>query len=86
MYVLNGSLACLEGNGSTAAWTIPLTNLSNSSSWVHQNPTLKGSAPGVFASFGGSPLGDVAAFAPNGGLVFDSDTFAIFTCNWIGLR
>jgi len=82
MYVLNGSLACLEGNGSNATWTIPLNNLSNSTSWSYENPTMTGPQPGVYAGLGGYAYGDIAVFDPNSGLVFVSDSSALFTYNY----
>ena len=81
MYILNGSLACLQSNGSIGTWTISLKNLSNSTSWVHQDSTLTGPKPGIFPNLGGSSFGDVADYDPNSGLVFISDTAAIFTYN-----
>jgi hypothetical protein len=82
MYILNGSLACLAADGSIGTWTISLNNLSNSSSWVHEDPTLTGPEPGIFAGLGGSPYGDIAAYDPNSGLVFVSDASAIFSYNY----
>ena len=82
MYVLNGSLACLQSNGSTGTWTIPLTNLSNSSNWVYEDPTLTGPVPGTFPGLGGSSFGNISAYDPNSGLVFVSDSSAIFTYNY----
>jgi hypothetical protein len=82
MYTLNGSLACLKGDGSTATWTISLNNLSNPSSWVYENPTMTGPQPGVFPLLGGSSYGNIAAYDPNTGLVFISDSSALFTYNY----
>ncbi len=82
MYILNGSLACLQGNGSIATWTIPLTNLSNTSSWMHEDPTLTGPEPGIFLGRGGSSYGNIAAYDPNSALVFVSDGSSIFTYNY----
>lgn len=82
MYILNGSLACGLGNGSVATWTISLNNISNSSSWVHEDPTLTGPQPGVFLGFGGSSYANTAAYDPNTGLVFVSDSSDIFTYNY----
>jgi len=76
MYITGGSLACVEGNQSQNTWTISLNNLSNSSSWVHADPTLVGPLPG---SNGGFTYGNVADYDPNSGLVFLSDTAAIYT-------
>ena len=76
MYFTVGSLACVEGNQSQNTWTISLNNLSNSSSWVHADPTLVGPLPG---SNGGFTYGNVADYDPNSGLVFLSDTAAIYT-------
>jgi hypothetical protein len=83
LYILNGSLACLQSNGSIATWTIPLTNLSNSSSWVREDPTLTGPEPGVFLGLGGSSYGNIAAYDPNSALVFVSDGSSIFTYNYL---
>jgi Big-like domain-containing protein len=79
MYVLNGSLACQLGRGSTATWSISLNNLSNASSWVHEDATLTGPKPG---SDGGAAYGNVAAYDPNSGLVFVSDALAIYTYSY----
>jgi Bacterial Ig-like domain (group 2) len=79
MYILNGSAACRQSNGSTATWTISLNNLSNASSWVHEDVTLTGPKPG---SNGGAPYGNVAAYDPNTGLVFLSDSEAIYSYNF----
>jgi hypothetical protein len=82
MYILNGSLACLEGDGSNATWTIPLNSLSNSTSWSYENPTMTGPQPGVFPGLGGYAYGDIAVYDPNSGLVFVSDTSALFTYDY----
>jgi hypothetical protein len=79
MMILNGSLACYLGHGSNNTWTISLNNLSNSSSWVHEDPTLTGPKPG---NFGQASLGDIAAYDPNSGLVFVSDNNALYTYNY----
>jgi hypothetical protein len=81
MYVLNGSLACQQSGGSTATWSISLNNLSNSSSWIYENPTMTGPQPGIFNGLGGSSYGNIAAYDTNTGLVFVSDSSAIFTYN-----
>ncbi|MGC1606033.1 MAG: hypothetical protein WA748_10930 [Candidatus Acidiferrum sp.] len=82
MYIIDGALACGEGHGSTATWTIWLENLSNSSSWVYENPSMAGPQPGVFPLLGGSSLGSIAVYDPNSGLVFASDSSALFTYNY----
>jgi hypothetical protein len=82
MYILNGSLACGLGNGSVATWTIPLNNISSSSSWVHEDPTLTGPEPGTFIGFGGSSYGNIAAYDPNSGLVFVNDGASIYTYSY----
>jgi Bacterial Ig-like domain (group 2) len=82
MYILNGALACLLSQGSTATWTISLNSLSNASSWVHEDPTLTGPQPGVFPLLGGSSYGNIATYDPSTGLVFVSDGSAIFTYNY----
>jgi hypothetical protein len=82
MYILNGSTACQLGGASIATWTISLNNLSNSSSWIYENPTLTGPQPGIYPGLGGSPYGNIAAYDPNTGLVFVSDNSAIFTYNY----
>lgn len=82
MYAINGSLACGEGHGSNATWTIPLNNLSNSTSWSYENPTMTGPQPGVFPGLGGDAYGGIAVYDPNSGLVFVSDTSALFTYNY----
>ncbi len=38
MMILDGSLACIAGDGSSNTWTIPLNNVSDSTSWVHEDP------------------------------------------------
>jgi hypothetical protein len=82
MYMINGSLACLQGNGSNATWTIPLNNLSNSTSWSYENPTMTGPQPGVYPGLGGDAYGGIAVYDPNSGLVFVSDSSALFTYNY----
>jgi hypothetical protein len=82
MYILNGSLACGNGYGSLATWTIPLNNLSNSTSWVYENPSMTGPQPGVFPQLGGSSYGNIAVYDPNTDLVFVSDSSALFTYNY----
>jgi len=79
MFIEGGSVACLLGNQSRNTWTIPLNNLSNSSSWVHMNPTLIGPLPG---GAGGFTYGNVADYDPNSGLVFLSDSAAIYSYNY----
>jgi len=79
MYITGGALACLFGDGSQNTWTISLNDLSNSSSWVHANPTLVGPLPG---SNGGFTFGNVADYDPNSGLVFVSDSAAIYSYNF----
>ncbi len=76
MLILNGSLACTQGDGSSNTWTIGLNNLSNSSSWVHEDPTLTGTKPNAD---GNEPYGNVSAYDPNSGLVFVADSSAIYT-------
>jgi hypothetical protein len=82
MYVIDGALACAQGNGSTATWTISLNGLSNSSVWTYMNSSMNGPQPGVFPLLGGSPLGTIAVYDPNSGLVFASDSSALFTYNY----
>ncbi len=53
-----------------------LNNLSNSSSWVHEDPTLTGTKPNAD---GNEPYGNVSAYDPNSGLVFVADSSAIYT-------
>jgi hypothetical protein len=79
MFIEGGSLACLLGNESQNTWTISLNNLSNASQWLHINPTLVGPLPG---SDGGYGYGNVAAYDPNTGLVFLSDSASIYTYNF----
>ena len=79
MFVEGGALACGQGNQSRGTWTISLNNLSNASSWVYENPTLVGSLPG---SNGGYTYGNIADYDPNSGLVFVSDSAAIYTYNF----
>jgi hypothetical protein len=79
MYITGGSLACGLGNQSLNTWTISLNNLSNASSWVHANPTVVGPLPG---SSGGSTYGNVADYDQNSGLVFLSDSAAIYSYNF----
>ena len=73
LMILDGSLACIQGDGSSNTWTIPLSNISSSTSWVHEDPTLSGTKPN---SDGDGPYGNVAAYDPNSGLVFVSDSEA----------
>src|SRR5215469_14122530 len=79
MFVEGGSLACAQGDQSQGTWTVSLNNLSNASSWVHENPTLVGPLPG---SSGGFTYGNVADYDPNSGLVFVSDSGAIYSYNY----
>ncbi len=79
MMILDGSLACINGDGSNNTWTIPLSGLSNASAWVHEDPTLTGTKPN---NDGNGPYGNVAAYDPNSGLVFVSDSEAIYTYNY----
>jgi hypothetical protein len=76
MMIFDGSLACIQGDGSSNTWTIGLSNLSNSSSWVHEDPTMTGTKPNAD---GNGPYGNVAAYDPNSGLVFVADASAIYT-------
>jgi Bacterial Ig-like domain (group 2) len=80
MYVLDGSLACLEGDGSTGTWTISLSSLSNSSNWVNENLTMTGANPATEP--GGDAYGNIADYDPNSGLVFISDASSIFTYDY----
>jgi hypothetical protein len=77
MFIEGGSLACLEGDQSQNTWTISLSNLSDSSTWIHQNP-----APPLPGSDGGITYGNVAGYDPNSGLVFLSDSSAIYSFNY----
>jgi Bacterial Ig-like domain (group 2) len=79
MMILDGSLACINGDGSDNTWTIPLKNLSDSSAWVNENPTLTGPIPN---GDGNEPYGNVAAYDPNSGLVFVADSASIYTYNY----
>ena len=79
MMIFDGSLACTQGQGSANTWTIPLANLSNSSSWVHEDPTMSGTKPNNDAN---GPYGNIAAYDPNSGLVFVSDSEALYTYNY----
>ena len=76
LMILDGSLACIQGDGSSNTWTIPLSNISSSTSWVHEDPTLSGTKPNAD---GDGPYGNVAAYDPNSGLVFVSDSEALYT-------
>jgi Bacterial Ig-like domain (group 2) len=76
MIIFDGSLACIQGDGSSNTWTIPLSNLSNSTSWLHEDPTLTGTKPNAD---GDGPYGNIAAYDSNSGLVFVSDSEAIYT-------
>jgi len=78
MYILNGSLACNVGNGSGATWTIPLNNLSNSTSWVYENSTMTGPQPNDNDAYG-----TIAVYDPNSGLVFVSDNSSLYTYNYL---
>jgi hypothetical protein len=77
--ILDGSLACIAGDGSSNTWTIPLNNVSDSTSWVHEDPTLAGTKPN---SDGNGPYGNIAAYDPNSGLVFVADTESLYTYNY----
>src|SRR5579862_9921863 len=79
MYIEGGSVACLLGDQSQNTWTIPLSGLSSSTSWVHENPTISGPTPG---SDGGFTYGNIADYDPNSGLIFLSDSAAIYTYNY----
>ncbi len=79
MMIFDGSLACTQGDGSSNTWTIPLSNLSNSSSWVHEDLTLAGTKPNAD---GNEPYGNVSAYDSNSGLVFVADSSAIYTYNY----
>jgi hypothetical protein len=81
MFILNGSLACNEGDGSTGSWTISLNNLNDSSPWVHENPIMAGQNPDTES--GGNAYGNVAAYDPNSGLVFIADSSAIYTYDYL---
>ncbi len=76
LMILDGSLACIQGDGSSNTWTIPLSNISSATSWVHEDPTLSGTKPNAD---GDGPYGNVAAYDPNSGLVFVSDSEALYT-------
>src|SRR5579859_594272 len=79
LYILNGALGCAYGYGSQGTWTIPLNSLSNSTSWSYKNPTMTGPQPGASP---GDPYGTIAVYDPNSGLVFVSDSSALFTYNY----
>jgi hypothetical protein len=79
MYIEGGSVACLLGDQSQNTWTIPLGGLSSSTSWVHENPTISGPTPG---SDGGFTYGNIADYDPNSGLIFLSDSAAIYMYNY----
>ncbi|MFZ0736452.1 MAG: hypothetical protein WBL70_01380 [Candidatus Acidiferrales bacterium] len=79
MYITGGALACLNGYGSTDTWTISLDNLSDSSMWFHEDPTISGPFPG---SDGGDLYGMIADYDPNSGLVFLSDGAALYTYDY----
>jgi hypothetical protein len=79
MMIFDGSLACTQGHGSANTWTISLAGLSNSSSWVHEDPTLSGTKPNNDAN---GPYGNIAAYDPNSGLVFVSDSEALYTYSY----
>jgi hypothetical protein len=79
MMIFDGSLACTQGQGSANTWTISLANLSNSSSWVHEDPTMSGIKPN---NDGNGPYGNIAAYDPNSGLVFVSDSEALYTYSY----
>jgi hypothetical protein len=76
MYIVDGALACRAGSGSTGTWTVPLQDPISSNSWMHMNPTLLGPLPG---SSGGFAYGNVAEYDPSSGLVFVSDSAAMYT-------
>jgi hypothetical protein len=78
LFATGGALACVFANPSHNTWTISLNNLSNSTSWQDQGLGLSGPLPG---SNGGVGYGNVAAYDPNTGLVFVSDSAALYTYN-----
>jgi len=78
MYITGGSLACLLGQGSRDTWTIALGNLSNSTLWQHEDPSITGPTPGSI----GSPYGHIADYDANSGLVFLNDTAALYTYSY----
>ena len=82
MTILNGSVSCLLGDGTANTWSISLNNLSQSTTapWVHENPTMTGANPDT--ETGGNSYGNIAAYDPNSGLVFISDSSAIFTYDY----
>ncbi|MBS0367256.1 MAG: hypothetical protein JSR67_15695 [Proteobacteria bacterium] len=80
LYMLNGALACGQANGGSGTWTIPLNNISNSTAWTYENPTMIGTQPGQ--NYNGYPQGNIAVYDPVTGLVFVSDTYDLATYNY----
>ncbi len=78
LFSTGGALACVFASPTQNTWTISLSNLSNATSWKDQGLGLSGPLPG---SSGGEGYGNVAAYDPNTGLVFVSDTAALYTYN-----
>lgn len=77
---VGGSLACSNGTGTRSTWTLPLSGLPGAApSWQQMDPTLQGTGPG--ASGGNNLFGMIADFDPNSGLVFVSDSQALYTYN-----
>ena len=81
MYIEGGSLACNLGNQTQNTWTIPLANLSNGRSPGAYEPDAGGAAAGEPMA-GEHTYGNVAAYDPNTGLVFLSDSASIYTYNF----
>src|SRR5712664_2562583 len=78
LFATGGALACIFAARTNNTWTISLNNLSNSTLWQNQGVGLNGPIPGTN---GGGGYGNVAAYDPNTGLVFVSDTAALYTYN-----
>jgi len=80
MFVFGGSLACGPGNGGNGTWSIATSNLTHTTPWTFHDLGLIGPKPG--AHTGGGTYGVVADYDPNTGLVFLSDSGALFTFNY----
>jgi hypothetical protein len=78
MFAVGGSLSCSNGNGTRNSWTIPFNGLS-STAWQHMDPTLTGTPPGI--NGGNTLFGMIADYDPKTGLVFVSDSRALYTYN-----
>jgi hypothetical protein len=78
LFATGGALGCIFATPTNNTWTISLNHLSNSTLWQDQGVGLSGPIPGTD---GGGGYGNVADYDPNTGLVFVSDTSALYRYN-----